>query len=598
MIQKNPKKYIVLLVAGQKPTVPSPANIFPVDLNWKSTDILIGQYAYNVPDKKWYTRDSSGIVESEDSRFKDVGDSLSDIYDYINGLSGGLPSYFELVNEGLPTEYLRLKKPLAVDYEIQAWSNTGWLPPNIWESMPIASSSSYGAIKYNPEHFELNGSNQLTLLDGVISPAEHTHSWNDITSGVPLEFNPSAHGLISDRHTVSGLTTGHFLRATSATAFGFGALTTQDVTSVLSGWFELVGDAPNQYIRCKYPFASDYEISSWTNTGWLPPNIWEAMPIASEAVLGGVKIGTGIFKAEDGTISVTTGAGMVYPAAGIPVSTGSAWGTSITDNSANWNTAYGWGNWASNFGTIAGKIAQGNDSRINNGQTAYGWGNHASPGYFVGTSSTIRQLISSSATGLTYTNTTGIFSLTSGYAIPTTTQVSNWNAAYGWGNHATLNYHTGSGSSGYLAKFTGAYTQSSSIIYDNGTNIGIGRTPSTYKCEIAGDLFATGGWIRTDGARGWYNETYGGGIYMEDSTWVRVYNNKKFFVNNDLLAVGNIASQGGYFEIANSIGTTKWTIRLNASTDEIDFYNASGVKKMWLDQNGNLYTKGNITAYA
>lgn len=34
------------------------------------------------------------------------------------------------------------------------------------------------------------------------------------------------------------------------------------------------------------------------------------------------------------------GSGMVYPAAGIALSTGSAWGTSITDNSANWNTAY------------------------------------------------------------------------------------------------------------------------------------------------------------------------------------------------------------------------------------------------------------------
>jgi predicted heme/steroid binding protein len=31
---------------------------------------------------------------------------------------------------------------------------------------------------------------------------------------------------------------------------------------------------------------------------------------------------------------------MVYPAAGIALSTGTAWGTSITDNSANWNTAY------------------------------------------------------------------------------------------------------------------------------------------------------------------------------------------------------------------------------------------------------------------
>lgn len=38
---------------------------------------------------------------------------------------------------------------------------------------------------------------------------------------------------------------------------------------------------------------------------------------------------------------------MVYPPVGIPVSNGTAWGPSITNNSANWNTAYGWGNHAS-----------------------------------------------------------------------------------------------------------------------------------------------------------------------------------------------------------------------------------------------------------
>lgn len=35
--------------------------------------------------------------------------------------------------------------------------------------------------------------------------------------------------------------------------------------------------------------------------------------------------------------------------------------------------------------------------------------------------------LSSTATGLTYTNTTGVFSLTSGYTIPTNTQISSWN---------------------------------------------------------------------------------------------------------------------------------------------------------------------------
>jgi hypothetical protein len=34
-----------------------------------------------------------------------------------------------------------------------------------------------------------------------------------------------------------------------------------------------------------------------------------------------------------------------------------------------------------NFGTSSGTVAQGNDSRINNGQTAFGYGNHANAGY-------------------------------------------------------------------------------------------------------------------------------------------------------------------------------------------------------------------------
>lgn len=48
------------------------------------------------------------------------------------------------------------------------------------------------------------------------------------------------------------------------------------------------------------------------------------------------------FDTSTGTLSapVISGASMVYPGAGIAVSTGSAWGTSITNNSSNWNDAY------------------------------------------------------------------------------------------------------------------------------------------------------------------------------------------------------------------------------------------------------------------
>ena len=58
------------------------------------------------------------------------------------------------------------------------------------------------------------------------------------------------------------------------------------------------------------------------------------------------------------TLSISSGNSVtlptaIYPGAGIPVSTGSAWGTSIANNSNNWNTAYSWGNHAGLYRPIS-----------------------------------------------------------------------------------------------------------------------------------------------------------------------------------------------------------------------------------------------------
>lgn len=42
----------------------------------------------------------------------------------------------------------------------------------------------------------------------------------------------------------------------------------------------------------------------------------------------------------------------------------------------------------------------------------------------------------------------------------------------------------------------------------------------------------TDNWFRSNGNSGWYSQTHGGGIWMTDSTWVRVYNNKQFYADN------------------------------------------------------------------
>ncbi|MGY3892825.1 tail fiber domain-containing protein [Aeromonas enterica] len=39
-------------------------------------------------------------------------------------------------------------------------------------------------------------------------------------------------------------------------------------------------------------------------------------------------------------------------------------------------------------------------------------------------------------------------------------------------------------------------------------------------------------WFRSTGNTGWYSQAHGGGIYMEDVTWVRTYGGKKFYVTN------------------------------------------------------------------
>ena len=41
-------------------------------------------------------------------------------------------------------------------------------------------------------------------------------------------------------------------------------------------------------------------------------------------------------------------------------------------------------------------------------------------------------------------------------------------------------------------------------------------------------------WLYTTGNNGWYNSTYGGGIYMTDSTWVRIYADKNFYTGGEV----------------------------------------------------------------
>src|SRR5690606_24394230 len=159
----------------------------------------------------------------------------------------------------------------------------------------------------------------------------------------------------------------------------------------------------------------------------------------------------------------------------------------------------------------AGTVAQGNDSRINNGQTAYGWGNHASAGYVQQT----RELTFGAGDGLSVSGTSSInlsvnrnviytvsFGTGSnqlarcnhnhdGVYVPTSRTITingvtqNLSDNRSWTISAGV---TGSGSNGYIARWNSGTGITNSELYQSGSNIGIGTTSPADKLTINGTL--------------------------------------------------------------------------------------------------------------
>jgi hypothetical protein len=110
------------------------------------------------------------------------------------------------------------------------------------------------------------------------------------------------------------------------------------------------------------------------------------------------------------------------------------------------------GNPVTTSGTLAVTFASGysipTTANQTNWSTAYGWGNHAAAGYLTSETytGTVTSVAMSVPTGLSVSGTpitgagTLAVTLTAGYSIPTTSSQTNWDTAYGWGNHASAGY--------------------------------------------------------------------------------------------------------------------------------------------------------------
>ena len=193
-----PRSFVIFRTSGVVATVPDPPTLRESHADFLDTDLEMGTWAKNIPDRKIFFRSSTGIIEIDDDSgtiitshaglsnldYATAGHTgfSPDTHDhdtiYVKIGEGGSPidisAWFELVDEGLSTEYLRVKKTLCGDGEIQAFTDSGDLPPTIWESLPIATASSVGGFKLWETQFTIVDG-VLKIKDSVVAPASHTH---------------------------------------------------------------------------------------------------------------------------------------------------------------------------------------------------------------------------------------------------------------------------------------------------------------------------------------------------------------------------------------------------------------------------------------
>jgi hypothetical protein len=166
--------------------------------------------------------------------------------------------------------------------------------------------------------------NKTLVTPTIASFANAVHDHSDVAHGGkvlhssldsigPNDHHAQVHGLTSSDHAVSGLTSGHFLKALTATSFGFAphGLTYTDVNAA---------SATHNHDAAYSPLNHNHDTVYYTKTELLATNgqhnkvDWSqianapanyVLPTASSTVLGGVKVGAGLTIDAGGILSAT-----------------------------------------------------------------------------------------------------------------------------------------------------------------------------------------------------------------------------------------------------------------------------------------------------
>ena len=117
------------------------------------------------------------------------------------------------------------------------------------------------------------------------------------------------------------------------------------------------------------------------------------------------------------------------------------------------------------------------------------------------------------------------------------------------------------------------------------TRLDVGSVTTFYN-KVTGTSISCSDWHRSTGQTGWVNDSYGGGIYMIDSTWVRVWNGKAFLCENTIETNYKFSSNQGvnvYNPFGNAWGKGQAAFQAAIPTDE----NQTPILLAYNGENGN-----------
>jgi hypothetical protein len=180
----------------------------------------------------------------------------------------------------------------------------------------------------------------------------------------------------------------------------------------------------------------------------------------------------------------------------------------------------------------------------------------------------------------------------------------------------------------------GAGGANTGLFMNNSGNVGLGNTSPGYRLHVTGDAYVTGT-IRINATNSLYFETYGGGWYMADTTYIRAVNNKSIYTagsiycdaslvvagattidsSRNLVNIGNINTTGSISMsgnatriLFNSTSTwagdagisfgkleyhaQRWYVNAGSNSDRIVQFRRAGSDVSHIDNSGNY--QGNV----